>query len=155
MSIEIERKFLVVDDAWKASSVEAVSLCQGYLNLEQRCSIRVRTDGCRGWLNIKGATVGAQRPEYEYEIPLQDAEQLLRDFAAGPLIEKIRHHVPFGGNVWEVDVFGGANQGLVVAEIELDDPRQEFEKPAWLGSEVTDDLRYYNTSLSRHPYSSW
>lgn len=155
MGIEIERKFLVLDESWKQASTSASDLRQGYLNMEQRCSVRVRTDGGRGWLNIKGATVGAQRPEYEYEIPLDQAEQLLDHFAVGPLIEKTRYLVPCGEHVWEVDEFRGANRGLVVAEIELDDPAQAFERPAWLGQEVTDDIRYYNTSLSRHPYSSW
>lgn len=155
MGLEIERKFLVADDSWKASGEPGVELRQGYLNLEQRCSIRVRTDGQHGWLNIKGATIGAQRQEFEYEIPLDDAEQLLKQFAIGPLIEKTRHRVPYGVHVWEVDVFGGANGGLVVAEIELDDPQQEFERPSWLGPEVTDDIRYYNTSLTRNPYANW
>ncbi len=155
MPLEIERKFLVMDDSWKSASQEAIDLRQGYLNLEQRCSIRVRTDGRRGWLNIKGATVGAERPEYEYEIPLSDAEQLLRSFAVGPVIAKTRHLVPFAGHLWEVDVFHGENRGLVVAEIELDDPQQTFEKPPWLGQEVTDDVRYYNTALCRRPFQNW
>lgn len=155
MALEIERKFLVADDSWRSASESATELCQGYLNLEKRCSIRVRTDGRRGWLNIKGATIGAERPEFEYEIPLDDARRLLEQFAVGPLIEKTRHLVPFRGHIWEVDVFSGENSGLVVAEIELDDALQNFEKPAWLGPEVTDDIRYYNTSLCRRPFLSW
>lgn len=153
--LEIERKFLVVDNSWQSASQQAIEIRQGYLNLEQRCSIRVRVDGRHGWLNIKGATVGAERPEYEYEIPLTDAEQLLQSFAVGPVIEKTRHLVPFDGHLWEVDVFRGENRGLVVAEIELNDPAQSFEKPPWVGREVTDDIRYYNTSLCRRPYLSW
>jgi adenylate cyclase len=155
MPIEIERKFLVRGDAWRRASTSSADLRQGYLNLEQRCSIRVRTDGERGWLNIKGATVGVQRPEYEFEIPLQQAEELLASFAVAPLIEKTRFLVPFGLQTWEVDEFRGANRGLVVAEIELDDADQAVEVPDWVGQEVTDDVRYYNTFLARHPYSEW
>lgn len=153
--MEIERKFLVIDNSWKADVSSSSHLCQGYLNLEQRCSVRVRTDGQRGWLNIKGATIGARRQEFEYPIPLNEAEQLLKSFAVGPLIDKTRYLVPFGTHIWEIDVFAGENEGLVVAEIELDDPEQPFERPTWLGREVTDDIRYYNTSLSRHPYLGW
>ena len=155
MPLEIERKFLVTDDAWMAQSEGATRLCQGYLNLEERCSIRVRTDSERGWLNIKGATIGAERQEFEYEIAFDEAQQLLREFVVGPLIEKIRHRVPVGAHVWEVDEFRGENEGLVVAEIELEDPGEAFERPSWLGVEVTHDIRYYNTSLCRHPYRDW
>lgn len=155
MPIEIERKFLVRADAWRDASTSSSELRQGYLNLERRCSIRVRTDGGRGWLNIKGATVGVQRPEYEFEIPVSEAEELLSNFAVAPPIEKIRHLVPHGKHVWEIDEFRGANSGLVVAEIELGDANEYVELPDWVGQEVTDDVRYYNTSLTRHPFSKW
>lgn len=155
MSLEIERKFLVQGEAWKAEAESAMHLRQGYLNREQRCSVRVRTDGERGWLNIKGATIGAQRLEYEYEIPLAEAEELLENFNTGPLVEKWRHLVRVGRHLWEIDVFEGDNAGLIVAEIELDDPDENFERPDWLGMEVTHDVRYYNTQLARKPYRSW
>jgi adenylate cyclase len=115
----------------------------------------VRSDGARGWLNIKGVTVGAQRREFEYEIPLEEAEELLSDFAEAPLVEKMRYYVEAGEHVWEVDVFEGDNAGLIVAEIELRDVDEPFERPAWLGPEVTHDVRYYNTQLARHPYRNW
>jgi adenylate cyclase len=152
---EIERKFLVNGDAWRDAVSHALKLRQGYLNRERQCSIRVRSDGRRGWLNIKGVTVGAERREFEYEIPLAEAEELLSDFAQPPLIEKTRYHVPAGEHVWEIDVFEGDNAGLIVAEIELNHPDEPFDKPAWVADEVTDDVRYYNTQLARHPYRTW
>jgi adenylate cyclase len=155
MPIEIERKFLVRNDTWRDASASSSELRQGYLNLEQRCSIRVRTDGGRGWLNIKGATVGVQRLEYEFEIPVHEAEELLNNFAVAPLIEKTRHLVPHDGQLWEVDEFYGDNSGLVIAEIELDEVDQAVNLPEWVGQEVTHDVRYYNTSLTRHPFSRW
>jgi len=155
MPLEIERKFLVFGDAWKEQSEDAVYLRQGYLNIEKQCSVRVRTDGHSGWLNIKGVTIGAQRREFEYEIPVKEAEELLQYFSTGPLIEKRRYFVRSGRHIWEIDVFEGENKGLVVAEIELEDPDEDFERPNWLGAEVTHDARYYNTHLARKPYLSW
>ena len=155
MPIEIERKFLVVSDAWRELAGRRTRMRQGYLNLEKQCSIRVRSDGERGWLNIKGATIGARRREFEYEIPVAEADELLSDFAQPPLIEKTRFYVALGAHVWEVDVFEGDNEGLVVAEIELGDENELFERPVWLGAEVTHDVRYYNTHLARHPYREW
>lgn len=155
MALEIERKFLVRDETWREQVRSASRLRQGYLNDEKGCSIRVRADNERAWLNIKSATIGAQRLEFEYEIPLADAEVLLDTLARRPLIEKWRYLVDVGEHTWEIDVFEGDNAGLVVAEIELDDPAETFEIPAWAGLEVTEDIRYYNTSLSRHPFSEW
>ncbi len=155
MAIETERKFLVVDDAWRAAAHDAQRLRQGYLNNEERCSVRVRTSADRAWLNIKSVTIGAQRQEFEYEIPLEDADKMLDSLCLKPLIEKVRYFVEAGRHVFEVDVFEGDNTGLIVAEVELDDPDEEFDRPPWLGKEVTHDVRYYNTCLSRHPFKDW
>lgn len=155
MGLEIERKFLLRDAAWREAVQESFFLRQGYLNAEQRCSVRVRACGERAWLNIKSATIGAQRLEFEYEIPLADANILLDQLSLGLVIEKTRHLVDVGGHIWEIDVFEGENAGLVVAEIELEHPDEAFEKPAWLGEEVTHDIRYYNTSLARNPFKFW
>lgn len=152
MATEIERKFLVRGDSWRRS--DAVLYAQGYLNRDQRRTVRVRTAGNRAWLTIKGLSVGASRPEFEYEIPLADAEQLLA-LSDGPVVRKRRHLVPCGGFTWEVDEFEGDNAGLVVAEIELDAEDQEFEKPEWLGEEVTGDPRYFNSSLATEPWRTW
>ena len=155
MALEIERKFLLANDGWRENVKDSFFLRQGYLNAEQRCSVRVRTSGPRAWLNIKGATVGAERLEFEYEIPLADANVLLDQLSLGPVIEKTRHLVEVGAHTWEIDVFEGENAGLVVAEIELEHADEPFEKPPWAGEEVTHDIRYYNTMLSRNPFRYW
>jgi len=154
MAQEIERKFLVVGDAWRAEAVRRVPMRQGYLAGSERASVRARIGGDRAWLNIKVGGLVASRLEFEYEIPLADADALLAA-AEGPLIEKTRHYVPYAGFEWEVDEFHGANQGLVVAEIELDAEDRPFPRPRWLGAEVTHLPRYYNVRLVTHPYSSW
>jgi adenylate cyclase len=155
MAIEIERKFLLANDNWRAAVTESARMRQGYLNREQRCSVRVRTSGDKAWLNIKGTTIGAQRPEFEYEIPLADANVLLDTLSHQPLIEKCRHYLPYQGHLWEIDEFEGENAGLIVAEIELEHADEAFARPDWLGREVTEDVRYYNTSLSHTPYQRW
>jgi adenylate cyclase len=155
MALEIERKFLTVDDCWRESARESHYFRQGYLNHETRCSIRVRTSGGRAWLNIKSVTVGAMRQEFEYEIPAEDAHLMLDTLSRKPLIEKRRYFVEVGAHTWEIDVFEGDNAGLVVAEIELASPDEPFEKPDWAGEEVTHDPRYYNTNLCAHPYKHW
>ena len=152
---EIERKFLVLNEDWRVLATSAIPMRQGYLNQEKRCSVRVRISGHEAHLNIKGATVGAKRLEFEYPIPLDQATVMLDHLSAGPLIEKVRYLIPQGHLTWEIDVFSGDNQGLVVAEIELSDPDEPFERPPWIGEEVTHDTRYYNTCLSREPYSTW
>ena len=154
MGREIERKFLVSGDAWRAATTERVPMSQGYIARSDRNSVRVRLAGERAWLNVKSGGLVASRHEFEYAIPPADARELLA-LATGPLIEKTRHIVPFGGFEWEVDEFHGANSGLVVAEIELDDERQEFPRPEWVGAEVTHLERYYNVSMVRYPYSEW
>jgi adenylate cyclase len=155
MATEIERKFLVKDDSWREDAEPGVRYRQGYLSSAKSCSIRVRVAGERGYLNIKSATLGVTRTEHEYPIPLSDAEEMLVDLCEGPLIEKTRYRVPHKGHIWEVDVFGGDNEGLVVAEIELDHPDESFELPAWAGEEVSHDPRYYNVCLVEHPYKHW
>lgn len=155
MAIEVERKFLLKNDDWRTFVHQSLSMRQGYLNDEIGCSIRVRTCAGQAWLNIKSVTVGAQRQEYEYEIPVADGNQMLDTLARKPLIEKVRHLVEYRGHLWEVDEFAGDNAGLVVAEIELEHPDVEFARPDWVGEEVTHDIRYYNTLLAKHPYKTW
>lgn len=155
MAHEIERKFLVLNDDWKSQVTDSVHYRQAYLAGNDKSSIRVRVADGQAWLNIKSATLGIQRTEYEYEIPLSDAGEMITNLCHGAAIEKWRHFVPCGDHVWEIDVFEGANQGLVVAEIELDDVAEVFEKPSWIGTEVSDDPRYYNVCLVDHPYCDW
>ena len=155
MAQEIERKFLIVSDAWKQQVSRRDSYRQGYLSGGEKCSIRVRINNDKAFLNIKSATLGIQRIEYEYEIPFDDGMEMLQQFCAGAVIEKTRYFVPVRDHVWEVDVFDGANAGLVVAEIELGAVDEEFVRPEWLGEEVSDDPRYYNVCLVEHPYCDW
>lgn len=155
MPIEIERKFLVSGDAWRQGAERSAAMRQGYLGgAEGRASIRVRVSGTQAWLNIKAAVLGSQRAEYEYAIPLDEANQMLDTLCIG-LIDKIRHYVRHEGHLWEVDEFLGDNAGLVVAEIELDHADEAFARPSWLGTEVTDEQRYYNHALALHPYRQW
>ena len=154
MGVEIERKFLLQGDAWRGLG-QAVLLRQGYLSSARERVVRVRIEGEQAMLTIKGANVGATRGEWEYPIPLADAVELLDGVCEQPLIEKVRHRIEHAGMVWEVDEFLGANAGLVVAEIELASEDQPFEKPEWIGVEVSGDARYYNANLIRHPFSQW
>ena len=154
MGVEIERKFLLQGDAWRGLG-QAVLLRQGYLSSARERVVRVRIEGEQAMLTIKGANVGATRGEWEYPIPLADAVELLDGVCEQPLIEKVRHRIEHAGMVWEVDEFLGANAGLVVAEIELASEDQPFDKPDWIGAEVSGDARYYNANLIRHPFSQW
>lgn len=154
MPKEIERKFLVLD-GWQKDCLESKHCLQGFICISKEKTIRVRVVSDKGYLTVKGATEGMTRLEYEYEIPLEDAKEMLSTLCIKPLIEKQRHYCKHKGHLWEVDVFMGANQGLVLAEIELKDPKEIFEKPSWVGQEVTDDPRYYNASLVSLPYSKW
>ncbi|UQV47576.1 CYTH domain-containing protein [Janthinobacterium lividum] len=154
MGIEIERKFLLAGDAWRGLG-QSVLLRQGYLSSARERVVRVRIEGEQAMLTIKGANVGATRGEWEYPIPLADAAELLDGLCEQPLIEKYRHRIEYAGMVWEVDEFLGANAGLVVAEIELASEDQPFDKPDWIGAEVSGDARYYNANLIRHPFSQW
>lgn len=155
MAIEIEHKFLLANDDWRKHVSRSVKYRQGYLSSQPTSSIRVRISDDHAWLNIKSATIGTHRHEYEYEIPMVDADEILNNLCRKPLIEKTRYFVNDDGNVWEIDEFEGDNQGLIVAEIELNETGQSFSKPLWLGQEVTGDLRYYNNNLAIHPYSEW
>lgn len=155
MAIEIERKFLVKDDSWRARAESESRIRQGYLSADARLTVRVRVRDDQACLTLKGATQGIARSEFEYGIPPADAEAMLAEFALGPLIDKRRYLVHEGGWLWEIDEFAGQNQGLVLAEIELPSADQAFSRPQWLGAEVSDDPRYFNASLARHPFSRW
>jgi adenylate cyclase len=154
MSVEIERKFLVRGDDWRMGAVS--TLCrQGYLSSGPGRTVRVRVAGEHATLTIKGPPRGIARPEFEYEIPVAEANELLDTLCEQPLIEKIRHVVAYDGFAWEIDEFQGDNAGLVVAEVELEREHQDVSLPPWVGEEVTGDPRYYNASLVRNPYSRW
>jgi adenylate cyclase len=153
MGTEIERKFLVKGDGWRGGA--GVLYRQGYLSRAPRCTVRARVAGGKAFLTVKGESTGAVRSEFEYPIPVADAEEMLATLSDGPVIEKHRYRIPQGELVWEVDEFLGANFGLVVAEIELPAADHPFEKPAWVGQEVTGDVRYYNSTLAQHPYTKW
>ncbi len=153
MGIEIERKFLVIGEDWKRGATPQ-HIGQGYLNRDKQRTVRVRIAGEKAWMTVKGVSQGAIRPEFEYPIPLEDASQLLK-LCEGSPVEKFRWRVPQGGLVWEVDEFIGDNAGLVVAELELSAEDQQFDKPAWVGLEVTGDARYFNSSLAGRPYRDW
>jgi len=155
MGIEIERKFLIRNNDWKKGKPQGLRCCQGYIAEDASILIRVRVAGDKGFLTIKKADTGLSRYEYEYEIPLSDAREMLDRFSLMPVIEKTRYKIPYAGRLWEIDVFEGRNRGLVVAEIELQNEKELISKPPWLGREVTDDPRYLNINLSKYPYQSW
>lgn len=154
MALEIERKFLLLSDAWRALSTHSERMAQGYLG-GTHCSVRVRIAASGCFLNIKSRELGVQRLEFEYPIPVTDAEILLNQLCDGAAVSKTRHFVPYHDVIFEIDEFDGANAGLVVAEVELTDAAQQFAKPAWLGAEVTDEARYYNSNLVSKPFSQW
>ncbi|GAA0874791.1 CYTH domain-containing protein [Wandonia haliotis] len=159
MGIEIERKFLVdknklSEEIQKNNFDKVFSIAQGYLKNEKEQTIRVRIKGEKGFLTIKGEQQGAIRAEYEYEIPVEDAEHLLYTCKEGRIIKK-RYLIPYKGKLWEVDFFEEENEGLVVAEIELSEEREEFAKPKWLGDEITSDFRYTNAVLVKRPFKTW
>ena len=152
MPVEIERKFLVNGSGWRQEN--GVRISQGYLNRDKERTVRIRLAGEKAFLTIKGLTVGASRVEFEYEIPATHAKQLLK-LCDSPILQKIRHTAVLNGLIWEVDEFLGANEGLVVAEVELEREDQSFERPSWLGQEVTEDPRYFNSNLTANPYCQW
>lgn len=154
MGIEIERKFLLRDDAWRGLG-QRVLLRQGYLSSDPARVVRVRIEGESAMLTIKGRTTGASRGEWEYPIPLADAQVFLESLCQQPIIEKYRSRIAHAGMVWEVDEFLGVNAGLVLAEIELTAEDQPIAKPDWIGAEVTGDPRYYNANLIARPFSVW
>ena len=155
MSTEIERKFLVKNSQWKESVISESRMKQGYLANQRNASIRIRIAKGKARLTVKGATTGISRPEFEYEVPLQDAETMLDQVAEKPLIEKTRYRVQSGTHVWDLDVFSGENAGLIIAEVELESEEEKFEIPSWTGDEVSSDPRYYNASLVKHPFKRW
>jgi adenylate cyclase len=155
MAIEIEHKFLLVNDNWRSAVTKSINYRQGYLNSDANSSVRIRVSDDTAKINIKSATIGAQRSEYEYDIPATDAHELLSALCHQPLVEKTRHLVVIGQHTWEIDEFKGDNAGLIVAEIELSAVGEFFDKPEWVGLDVTEDIRYYNNQLAKHPYSQW
>ncbi|MBO1924940.1 CYTH domain-containing protein [Thiomicrorhabdus sp. 6S3-12] len=158
MAREIERKFLVEDESWKALAHKKTHFAQGYLTPLKgavKSSVRVRIEGERANINIKSLEIGLSRDEYEYSIPMEDAEKMLKTLAVGPVIEKMRYLVNYGSHTWEIDEFYGDNSGLIVAEVEMASENDEIAMPEWAGKEVTHEARYYNISLSEYPYQSW
>ena len=161
MGIEIERKFRVVGEGWRAQAGRSVRIAQGYINDmaalregRQNASVRVRIAGEQAFLNLKSRELGTTRQEFDYPVPVADAEALLA-LCVGGRIDKIRHYVEVEGHTFEVDEFRGDNAGLVVAELELESAGQAYPRPEWLGQEVTEELRYYNLALAERPYSRW
>lgn len=155
MAREIERKFHVRGEGWKEAATGSIRYVQGYLANGEAASVRIRSDGRRAWLNIKSATLDIERIEYEYPVPLADGEDMLERLCEGALVEKRRWFVPWDDRIWEIDVFEGENEGLVVAELELASVDEAFSRPPWIGREVSDDPRFYNVYLARHPYRRW
>ena len=154
MPKEIERKFLVKNNEYKRKA-KGVLYIQGYIDTKPQKTIRVRIVESKGFLTIKSKKIGIQRDEYQYEIPLEDAVEMMENLCKKPLIEKIRYEYKFENHVWEIDEFRGENEGLIIAEIELDDEDEVYLKPDWVGEEVTYDTRYNNSSLIKNPYRKW
>ena len=153
MGIEIERKFLVKDASWKAVADQGRVCRQGYLLSDGGMTLRVRVIGESAFLTIKGPSRGISRMEFEYDVPRADAEALLE--LCEHQVEKVRYRVSYADNVWELDVFAGANDGLILAEIELESEGQKISVPEWVGEEVSGDPRYYNACLAKHPFTGW
>lgn len=155
MGKEIERKFLVDLEKWnKLSKPAGHHYRQGYLLTDPNKTIRVRLTDTNGYLTIKGKSSGISRPEFEYEIPNEEARELLDNFSVSEL-SKTRYKIEYMNKLWEVDVFEKDNEGLIVAEIELESEKEEFEKPDWVAKEVTEDERYYNSNLTQYPFKNW
>ncbi|NOQ69166.1 MAG: CYTH domain-containing protein [Gammaproteobacteria bacterium] len=159
MGIEIERKFLLKNDNWKSLVAKTCAIKQGYLQsgleTSQKSSVRIRISNEQAKINVKSVDLIMVRQEYEYKIPLEDAEQMLSTLCGDVVIEKTRYYVPYASHIWEVDVFAGENTGLQMAEIELGSVDESFEIPDWIGEEVTNDERYYNIYLLKSPYKMW
>ena len=154
MGKEIERKYLIKDDTWRKDA-SGTTYRQGYLSTVKERTVRVRTIDDKGFLTIKGITIGATRREYEYEIPTADANEMLDELCEKPIIEKTRFKIPHTGLTWEIDEFAGVNQGLIVAEVELESEDQNIDFPPWVGEEVSGDPRYFNSNLIANPYTNW
>jgi len=159
MAREIERKFLLTNNDWKALAHQETRFAQGYLNdisdQSAKSSVRVRIEGEQANMNIKSLEIGLSRDEYEYEIPLSEGKRILETLAVGPVIEKIRYLVKVNTHTWEIDEFFGDNAGLIVAEVEMSSEQETFDIPSWAGREVTEEVRFYNVSLSKRPFNSW
>jgi adenylate cyclase len=155
MATEIERKFLVANENWKSAAEAPTHYRQGYLSTEGRAAIRVRLSDKGAVLTIKASVAGTTRAEFEYDMPAEDAHELLDNFCVGTVIEKSRYCLQHQGHLWEIDVFAGDNAGLVMAEVELKSEAEDIQRPDWLGEEVTGDARYYNDYLAKHPYRHW
>jgi len=155
MPIEIERKFLLANNNWREAVKYSHRIRQGYMGEMGKASVRIRVQGDKANINIKSATLAMRRMEYEYEIPLLEAEEMLDQLCNQPQVDKTRYVVEQGNHKWEIDEFYGDNEGLLVAEIELSDEAEVFDSPEWLGKEVTEDPRYYNVNLINQPYKSW
>ncbi len=155
MGVEIERKFLLLSDDWKAQVEKSYQMQQGYLSHDAQSSVRVRICDDHADINIKSTRDGIYRLEYEYAIPMNDAQELLTQVAHRPLVKKTRHIIHVANHCWEIDEFDGDNAGLIVAEIELSHVDEVFEHPSWLGEEISTDARYYNSNLSKLPYRFW
>ena len=155
MAVEIERKFLVKNDKWRNNILSESVIKQGYIANQENATVRIRVARDSAWLNIKGATSGIRRAEFEYPIPLEDAEAILQGVAQRPYISKTRYKVKCGNHIWDLDLFEGENRGLVMAEVELKNETEPFEMPEWAGEEVSGDPRYYNASLVKTPYTAW
>lgn len=156
MKMEIERKFLVSNDGWRQAAGAGLLCEQGYLaSSADGTTVRARRMGGKGILTIKGPSEGISRVEMEYEIPAADAEAMINNLCGGRIVSKVRYRIEFGGFFWEVDEFSGSNEGLILAEIELEDESQAFETPDWLGEEVSHDSRYFNAALAKSPFCKW
>ena len=157
MPVEIERKFLLRNDSWRQSAVSCSLLCQAYAHFQENphLTFRIRLADDQAFLTLKGPVSGCSRREFEYPIPQQDAKTILKEFCEGGHIEKYRYRIPAGNRVWEIDEFLGKNAGLIMAEIELETPDEPFERPDWLGREVTGEVRFYNSHLLEYPYQKW
>jgi adenylate cyclase len=154
MAKEIERKYLIKEDAWRGLA-QGSAYRQGYIPTQDKVTVRVRIVGEKGYLTIKGPTIQYSRLEFEYSIPIKDAQEMLETLCERPFIEKIRYKIESGGLIWEIDEFEGVNKGLILAEVELGDENQEIELPTWIGQEVSHDSRYFNSNLVKHPFSKW
>ncbi|MEA3404453.1 MAG: CYTH domain-containing protein [Pseudomonadota bacterium] len=159
MAREIERKFLLKNSDWKAAAFKRTHFAQGYLNDikegSAKSSVRIRIEGDKANMNVKSLEIGLSRDEYEFTIPLEDAKKMLATLMVGPVIEKVRYLVKHGQHTWEIDEFLGDNQGLVVAEVEINSEDEQIEIPEWTGREVTEEVRFYNISLSKRPFNVW
>lgn len=155
MATEIERKYTLKSDEWRKEVQKSKKYIQGYLAGNERSSVRIRIEDDKANINIKSATLGIHRDEYEYEIPLDDANKMLVNLCQQPVIEKTRHFIHHLGKTWEIDEFCGENAGLIVAEIELETVDESITLPNWIDEEVSDDKRYYNVSLVKHPFKNW